>query len=222
MLSEILNGRNRYQIFSTNDRRFREYGHLVEGIDFADALRCLESSTGIPEGAVYVPSLPELEALPLRRAVSDGVFGVMDLQLGYCNGMTAGLDALEYHKSPEVTVADSDIVLFLARASWLEDGHLHDDAIEAFFLPAGVPVELHAGTLHFAPCRTSGRGYRSLVVLPAGTNLPLDPDHPLGDSGESRLLFARNKWLIARPDCARLMVRGAFPGLDGERLELFL
>jgi hypothetical protein len=233
---EILKGEGRLEIFAVADGRFARYGRILEGIDFTGALSCLESSTPIPESGVYVASFPGLEALSLRGTVSEEVFGAMEVQLGYCNGRTRGLDALEYHKSPEVIVADADIVLLLASFHSLEDGCLEARSIEAFLLPAGTAVELYAGTLHFAPCATSPRGYRSLVVLPAGTNLSLPPAEvaPAGDAsnpapapaagkarntGESRLLFARNKWLLARPDCARLMARGAFPGLLGARLE---
>jgi hypothetical protein len=222
---EILKGEGRLEIFAVADGRFARYGRILEGIDFTGALSCLESSTPIPESGVYVASFPGLEALSLRGTVSEEVFGAMEVQLGYCNGRTRGLDALEYHKSPEVIVADADIVLLLASFHSLEDGCLEARSIEAFLLPAGTAVELYAGTLHFAPCATSPRGYRSLVVLPAGTNLSLPPAEvapavaSARKTGESRLLFARNKWLLARPDCARLMARGAFPGLLGARLE---
>lgn len=241
---EIVMGDGTLEIFAVADGRFAGYGRILEGIDFSGALSCLESSTPIPESGVYVASFPGLEALPLRETVSNEVFGAMEVQLGYCNGSTRGLDALEYHKSPEVIVADADIVLLLASFRSLVDGCLDATSIEAFLLPAGTAVELYAGTLHFAPCATSPRGYRSLVVLPAGTNLSLPPADAASavvaasattqagggpgaagtagkpqKTGESRLLFARNKWLIARPDCARLMARGAFPGLRGARLE---
>lgn len=69
----------------------------------------------------------------------------MDVQLGYCNGMVTGLDALEYHKSPEFTVADTDVVLFLSHSDRLENDRLPLNAIEAFLLPGleGERLELH-------------------------------------------------------------------------------
>ena len=220
MSLQILNERNNFKIHSVTESGFKEYGRIVQGIDVSTAMAYLAASTAIPEGGIYVASCPELETLPLRQAVAFEVFGAMDIQLGYCNGMATGLDALEYHKSPEFTVADTDVVLSLSHADRLENGRLPRNAIEAFLLPAGLCVELNAGTMHFAPCRTSASGYRSLVALPAGTNLPMAAERPAKTSDQSCLLFSRNKWLVARPDCARLIARGAFPGLEGERLEL--
>ena len=208
----------RFPIRPVTDESFARYGRIVEGIEMASAMAYLAAATPVPDGGVYVASCPELEKLPLGAAVSAAVFGGMAVQVGYCNGMTLGLDALEYHKSPEFTVADAEVVLLVSEAGRLKDGHLSPESIEAFSLPAGVAVELHAGTLHFAPCRTGPEGYRSIVILPEGTNAPLPADRVHGVAGEARLLFARNKWLVAHPACERLMARGAFPGLDGSRI----
>ncbi len=211
---------NNYKIHPISDPAFGRYCRVLEGFEWNEALSLLADISPLPEGSVYLASSPELEALPLKAALSGSVFGGMDIQIGYCNGTTSGMDALEYHKGSEVNIADSDILLFLARAEDIEGLKLPVSKARAFLLPAGTAIELLPGTLHFAPCRTVKKGYRSLVVLPVGTNTPLPEKRPQAASEEDRLLFSRNKWLLAHPDCARLMARNALPALQGPRLEV--
>ena len=56
-------------------------------------------------------------------------------------------------------------------------------------------IEVYATTLHYAPCQTSAKGFRCVVVLPKGTNGELS-HRPENKSGEEKLLAAVNKWLI--------------------------
>ena len=60
-----------------------------------------------------------------------------------------------------------------------------------------------------------GNGFRTVVVLPKGTNL--EPSEVHGKEGEDKLLTATNKWLIAHKDgnCG-----DAFAGLKGENLSV--
>ena len=52
-------------------------------------------------------------------------------------------------------------------------------------------------------------------MLPRDTNLDLE--HKPSDEGEDKLLFARNKWLVAHPDAH---IEGAFEGMYGENLSV--
>ncbi len=219
MSLEHLRTLNDFPLHSVLDADFSRFGRVVESPDAGEALAWLSGNTEIPETGIYVADCPELSAFPLRQRAAE-LFGYMELQLGYCNGKTSGLDALEYHKSPEYTAADADVVLFLASALDLRGGLLARESIEAFFLPAGLPVELYPLTMHFAPCATGTAGYHSLVVLPRGTNTPIEADRSSEQSPDARLLFSKNKWLVAHPSCGRLLGRGAFPGLEGDRIAL--
>ena len=89
---------------------------------------------------------------------------------------------------------------------------------ELFFVPAGTAVELYATTLHYAPCGIDGAEFRCGVVLPYGTNEPLENGIPEG-TGEPRRLFAVNKWLLAHAESG-LEKDGAWIGLTGENLSL--
>lgn len=211
---------NSYAIHPISDPAFGKYCRVLEGLEWKEALSLLSAISPLPEGSVYLASSPELEALPIKTALSESVFGGMDIQIGYCNGTTSGMDALEYHKGAEVNIADSDVLLFLARIEDIEGLKLPVSKAKAFLLPAGTAIELLPGTLHFAPCRTTAKGYRSFVILPRGTNTPLPEKRPLPGSDEDRLLFSRNKWLLAHPDCQRLMARNAIPALIGPRREV--
>ena len=81
-------------------------------------------------------------------------------------------------------------------------------------VPAGTAVELYATTLHYAPCSVGGGYFKMAVVLPKGTNYPLDKTF---DTGEEKLLAAKNKFLIAHKDAC---IKDAFNGLIGENIDV--
>lgn len=202
------------------DLRFRPYGQVLEGYDFTGFFQVMGQRTPLPEdGTVYVPSLAELEALPVAGQLRDRGFGGLEVQVGYCNGTNFRLTCLEYHRTSEIDIACDDMVLLLARQPELEEDFTLDTGrVQAFFVPAGTAVELFATTLHYAPCGTQpGRGFRMGCVLPRGTNLdsPLPPEA----AGEGRLLAGRNKWVIAGPDTQEA-AQGCFVGLRGPGIDL--
>jgi len=97
------------------------------------------------------------------------------------------------------------------------DGKYKSEDVEAFFVPKGVALQLYETTLHFAPCKTETEGFKCIVILPRGTNEPLENDKTkYGD----KLLFARNKWLLAHPERKPLMEKGAWPGITGDNIEI--
>ena len=114
------------------------------------------------------------------------------------------------HGRGVVRLLVADLILLLGKQQDIENGCFYDTSnIEAFLIPAGTAVEIYATTLHYAPCSVRGQAFRCAVILPAGTNLPLE--HPADDC----LLAARNKWLIAHEDAR---IEGAFTGLRGKNL----
>lgn len=97
-----------------------------------------------------------------------------------------------------------------------EDGgtFTYDSArVEAFLVPKGTVYEMYATTLHYAPCGVDGQPFRNVVILPKGTNEELTKEK--GGQPEDKLLFARNKWLIAHADAA---IAGAYNGIKGENI----
>ena len=87
--------------------------------------------------------------------------------------------------------------------------------VEAFFLPKGTAVELYATTLHYAPCSVDGAGFQVAIVLPKGTNLPLDEKH---EGWEDQLITAKNKWLIGHAEGG--LPEGSHIGLIGENISV--
>ena len=206
------------KIQNVTDASFRKYGKVLEGYDFSALLNEMKH-TPVPDDVVYVPSVEELEALDVAKALQNKVFGGIPIEIGYCNGHNKKLNAVEYHRSSEINVAVTDLVLLIGSQQDITDEFTYDTSkVEAFLVPAGTAVEIYATTLHYAPCGVDGNGFKCLVVLPDGTNAELGDKHCSGDActeGEDRLLAAANKWLIAHEDAG---IDGAWNGLKGSNI----
>ena len=203
------------EIQKVTDTSFGRYGKVVSEFSFEKILKEMEH-TPLPRDVVYVPSVEEMEALPEAVDVSRKGFGGLPIQIGYCNGDNHKLNALEYHRSSEIDIAATDLILLLGCQQDIEADDTYDTSkVEAFFVPAGTAVELYATTLHYAPCSAQEGGFRCVIVLPKGTNedLPFEA----AKDGENRLLTAVNKWLIAHEEAG---IEGAFCGLKGENVEV--
>lgn len=197
---------------------FQNYGQVIEGYDLTQLLSTLESATPMPDAVEYVPELADLMALPAARELSDGVYGGMPIQLGYCNGHNTRLNCLEYHRDSELNLGTRDFILLLARREEMEKGRLDTSKVAAYFVPAGTLVEIYATTLHYAPCSAhAGEGFKVLIVLPAGTNTD-KPDFSVRNE-EDRLLTARNKWLLAHVESSEAK-DGAEVRLDGANIDI--
>jgi hypothetical protein len=198
---------------------FRKYGRVLPS-DLQDFSNCIGARKPVAQGQVeYEPSVPEFEQLPVFSRLRDEVFGGMPVELGHCSGWNNKLNGLEYHRSSEVDMAATDLILLLGCQQDIDwKNFTYDTAkVEAFLVPAGTAVELYATTLHFAPCSVSGKEFRMGVALPRGTNEPLDV--VLEKNGENQLLLQRNKWLLAHKDSG-LDKDGAWIGLVGENIEI--
>ena len=198
---------------------FRKYGRVLP-LDLQDFSNCIGARNPVAQGQVeYEPSVPEFEQLPVFSRLRDEVFGGMPVELGHCSGWNNKLNGLEYHRSSEVDMAATDLILLLGCQQDIDWKNFtyYTAKVEAFLVPAGTAVELYATTLHFAPCSVSGKEFRMGVALPRGTNEPLDvvPEK----TGENQLLLQRNKWLLAHKDSG-LDKDGAWIGLVGENIEI--
>lgn len=197
------------------DKSFGKYGRVLDGYALSGLLEAMKH-TPLPDEVIYVPSVEELEALPEAAEFKDRAFGGLPIQIGYCNGKNRKLNALEYHRSSEVNVAVTDMILLTGMEQDIGEDFTYDTSqVEAFFVPAGTAVEMYATTLHYAPCMAEDTGFRAVVILPAGTNKELD--FTAGEQGEEKLITAKNKWLIAHEEAG---IEGAFCGLRGENIEL--
>lgn len=203
------------EIKKVTDAAFHKYGRIIENIDFSGLVEAM-ASTPLPEDVVYEPSVPELEALPVYKELAGKTYGEMPIQIGYCNGNNYLLNALEYHRSSEINVAAEDAILLLGLQQDITEDFTYDTSkVEAFLVPKGTGVEIYATTLHYAPCCAGDNGFRMVVVLPKGTNYPLEDAH---EGWEDSLLAATNKWLIGHAEGG--LPEGSHIGLIGENISV--
>lgn len=203
------------EILKVTDDRFRKYGKVIKNIDFSSLVEAMKE-TPVPADVVYEPKIDSLMALPVAEEIKRVFYGELPIQIGYCNGHNNKLNAVEYHRSSEINVAATDAILMLGLEADVTDDFTYETAkMEAFLVPAGTAVELYATTLHYAPCHANEDGFRVSVILPDGTNYPLDAEHK---GGEDALLAAKNKWLIGHEEGG--LAEGSFIGLKGENLTL--
>lgn len=198
---------------------FKNYGRIVKEYNFQELIKYMGEETMTPvEGNTYVASVREAESFHVKQALQTVFFGEMPIQIGYCNGANSTLNGLEYHKGSEINVAVTDFVLLLGKVQDITDGYYASNLVRAFYVPRGEAIELYATTLHFAPCKVSQTGFKCIVILPAGTNLPLKQNR--SGFAEDRLLFAKNKWLLVHASRTALIQKGAHIGILGDNIKI--
>lgn len=218
---ELIAKNSTAMILSVQSSRFKQYGQVLEGSAFQHLMDKAASITPIPEeGIVYVPSLKELEVFDEIQALAP-YYDHQPLQVGFCNGRNQSMNGLEYHKSPEVIMALTDCVLFLCPFDLMQEFEsVKTIDAELFYLPKGAVVLIKPNILHLAPCMVDQRGFKTIIVLPKDTNEPLDP-HEIerrdsSQEKEDRLLFKKNKWILAHPERQQLVSQNVHVGLVGE------
>jgi hypothetical protein len=212
------------KIKSVFSHSFERYGKVLTGYDVSGLLEKLEQTTEKPaDRVIYVASDENLEKIPVSGDFSLNAYGGMPVQVGYCNGNNTKLNCLEYHRGSELNIPSDNMVLLLAPLQSLDNGKLNTSLVEAFSVPKGTVVQIYETTLHYAPCNgvvkgsVSKDGFRVVIVLPVGTNLA-KPAVTVKNQ-EDRLLWAKNKWLVAHPDSPEAS-QGAFTGLSGINIDI--
>ena len=199
------------------DESFKPYGRvLTENYEVVDLINALKKTAAPVDSVVYVPSVEEFEALPVGKVIKDSFFGGLPTQIGYCNGTNNRLNAVEYHRSSELGVSATELILLLGKQQDLTADFRYDSGkIEAFFVPEGTVYEMFATTLHYAPCSFDGKPFRNIVALPKDTNTELSGQ--VIRIEEDKLMTAKNKWLIAHKDAG---IDGAFVGVIGDNITI--
>jgi hypothetical protein len=209
-------------MLSIADPELARFGRLLS-YDASEMVARTKAILPETERVVYQASVPALEEpSALNTAIFQEVYGGMPMQVGWCYGHNLGMRGLEYHKGSEVNVCVTDTVFLLGSVLDVKFGEdiLFDTAdVVAFYAPEGSVVEFAPWNLHLAPNHVrEGGAFCTLVYLPRGTNEPLP--FAVEKSGESRLLTAVNKWLIAHPDSQGMVDRGVYPGMVGSDIVL--
>ena len=199
---------------SVCDAAFASYGKIRTDIDGAEIIAEAKKIPMPAEGSAYTPSIEAFEKLSVTEETKNRLFGALATQMGYCYGHNSMLNALEWHIGSELNIAVTPFVLFLALQKDLEDNKLDSSKVKAFYVPAGTVVEIYEGTLHFCPCEVTESGFGCIVGLLEGTNIPLE------NPTENKVLFKKNKYLIAHNENTALIEKGIVPGISGENLTL--
>lgn len=209
------------RIESVFDPSFKPYGRVLRGYPVEGLLKALAAQP-LPEGVGYVPRVQALHEAENAGQIGGWLFGGLPFELGWCSGHNTKLNCLEYHRDSEFNLGTEDFILLLARQEELEEGRLDTAKVKAFRVPRGTLIEVYATTLHYAPCQTSDEGFRMVVLLPDGTNADLAPEaleEAKKATGEHRMLWAVDKWLLAHPDTNEAKA-GALAGITGENIDL--
>ena len=206
------------KIYSVYDEEFKPYGKVIDGYSTRELTDTM-LQIALPEiGTAYEPGIDVLEACAIFQELRDRAYGGMPIQLGMCWGHNTKLNCLEYHRDSEVNIGTHDFILLLAKQEEIDGGILDTVKVRAFRVPAGEAVEVYATTLHYAPCHVdAAEGFRVAVVLPKGTNT--EKPEITAENEEDKLLWARNKWLLAHPDSDEAK-QGAFVGLSGSNIDI--
>ncbi len=199
------------KIYSVNDKEFLNYGKVIEN-PFVKEFDSASKKVAVPEtGSAYVAGLDLFETDSALKYFN-AYFGDMPVQIGYCYGRNNTLNALEWHKSPEINCALEDMVLLLGDMRDMDGDTFDSKNLKAFLVKAGQTVEFYQTTLHFCPIGQNNSVFRCVVILPKGTNTPLE------NKSEDKKLIAKNKWLICHPDCKRHVDLGRVAGIKGENI----
>jgi hypothetical protein len=199
------------KIYSINDKEFLQYGKVLDGA-FYEAFKKASDEIAVPQdGSAYRASEPTFERTDVMAHYRNR-FGGMDVQIGYCWGKNNALNALEWHKNSEIAVALTDLIMLFGDLREMQDGTYDTSKIKAFFFKEGQSAEIYATTLHFCPLGVNGKAFKNVVILPRGTNTPLEMP------SDDKMLISKNKWLIVHPDFTKQVELGRVVGLVGENI----
>ena len=214
MYADIVKKNPHLKIYRTSDPEFVPFGYVINDIDADAFIEAAKKADEVKEGSLYVAEADYFKDLDAAKDVEIKYFGELPAQAGYCYGYSNKLNAVEWHKSSEINVATTDLILFLGSVQDIVDRKIDSSKIKAFYVEKGEVIEVYATTLHFCPCQVSEDGFGAVVVLPKGTNVPLEGEY------EDKLMFRKNKWILSHVDNEGLIARGVIPGVTGENFEV--
>ncbi len=219
---ETLRSKNPHiHIHSVFDPEFKRFGEVLDIREFQNLINYLDKNTFVPGlGNEYVPHLEELSDILSESTVIHDIFGMIPMEYGYVNGNNSKLNALEFHKSSEVNVCVTPLVLLLAHIEDIENSAIHSSKVTAFYIPENTAIEVYSTTLHFSPCKVVNSGFKCAVILPFGTNMEFI--QAKGNHGKySEFLFKTNKWLLNHPENTRMVELNAINAILGENIEIY-
>ncbi len=214
MYADIVKKNPHLKIYRTSDKEFVPFGYRITDIDANAFIEASKNAEKVESGSMYIAEADYFKDLDAAKDVEIKYYGELPTQAGYCYGYSSFLNAVEWHKSSEINVATTDLILFLGSVQDIVDRKIDSSKIKAFYVEKGEVLEVYATTLHFCPCQVSEEGFGCVVVLPKGTNVPLDGEYA------DKLMFRKNKWILSHVDNEGLIASGVIPGVTGENYEV--
>ena len=199
--------------YNVTDKEFASFGRIID-IGTAEIIETAKKIQNPESGSSYLPSVEDFENLSVATEIENEFFGSMPAQVGFCWGHSNFLNATEWHTSSEINIAVTPLVLILGHIWDIKDDKIDSSSFKAFYLPAGTAVEIYATSLHFCPCEVEKSGFGCVVGLPQGTNTNLEI------TPENKMLFRKNKWIIAHIDNDALKNKGVVAGITGTNHEI--
>ena len=213
MIEKLRKLNPKLNIYSVHDKEFKKYGKVLK-IDNDELVSVAQNITLPESGSTYMLNVEELNNLKCSQMYKEILFGGCEIQTGICMGYNTKMDALEFHKSSEINIAITPLILLLGLEYEMEDNEFNSENIKAFYVNKGETVELFGTTLHFCPCQVTDDGFSCVVILPKGTNTDLK------EKTDDKLLFRNNKWIICHDKNDALIGRGVYPGIHGVNYEI--
>ncbi|MDR1421087.1 MAG: DUF4867 family protein [Treponema sp.] len=215
LLEELRRLNTHIVINTVESGKFARYGVLHKAKFPGLIETSLEAFPVSLPGDGYIRSLDALEIHPEAATLRNEILGQMDGEIGVCWGHNHYMNGLEWHNCTEVTIAASPLVVMLGDLRDMENGRLDSYKVEAFFVEAGQVIEIYSTTMHLAPCEVR-EGFNCLVILPRGTNYPLDAAAEKHDPA----LHSRNKWMVAHEENKKMIEYGSPPAIYGPNWEI--
>ena len=109
-----------------------------------------------------------------------------------------------------------DILMVLGKRQILDQRGQIDPQKDGqlFYVPKGSVVELYNTTLHYAPIQITNAGYKVIVVVLQGTNLPL----PDGFKSDNPRVVKQGKFQVVHPSRTDKIAQGYQVALTGDLL----
>jgi len=109
---------------------FVKYGQIYHDIQVTSLIQIALVNFPFVKGTIYVASSIDLEKCKCIDKIKRSCFGETEIQAGLCWGDNTKLNGMEYHKSSEVIIAATDLILMLGQRSDITEQGWHSNKTE--------------------------------------------------------------------------------------------